>query len=450
MSFAIYTEKNSSPQAFLGGNRPSKRQLSGKFSAYSDNVKWEAGKAYSYDVTAPVQEFFSTYGGDTVALIVKGTGKQWGRKFVFESSGSVKLEVVYVVSSSTIVPTSTPSITNPPATVTPTAVVTATSQPSPTSTGSGIFGVVGADTLGTCFATVHDKYVTVGPDGKMYRTWHPVQDTSGCTFGHEHGDDPSRSTIYTGNPVPFGYIASNLGMDEPHVGFKCFVHNKGTKNDESGVMLHDAYYCFHMGTGGTARYTARFHSIEFHAKTSDGTIMNLGVMADVGNVGSICDNPRQQRTVQALGCLIDSAYEIWANNIRIVNGGSTLAFVQVSTAVFDPITSMDPKDKSRVIYSWSQEAQQKIFKFTNDRAGFRGCDREAYTGPMRWSNRGGSKVYYTDAYGNVVNGGPLKQEVSDVNISTLVMAYKGGNTGDPQTQFKYRKSACVPGLGIKN
>ena len=69
---------------------------------------------------------------------------------------------------------------------------------------------------------------------------------------------------------------------------------------------------------------------------------------------------------------------------------------------------------------------------------------------MRWSNRGGSKVYYTDAYGNVVNGGPLKQEVSDVNISTLVMAYKGGNTGDPQTQFKYRKSACVPGLGIKN
>ena len=76
VSFAVYTEKNSSPQAFSGGNRPSKRQLSGKFSAYSDNVKWEAGKAYSYDVTAPVQEFFSTYGGDTVALIVKGTGKQ--------------------------------------------------------------------------------------------------------------------------------------------------------------------------------------------------------------------------------------------------------------------------------------------------------------------------------------------------------------------------------------
>src|SRR5438067_7518874 len=42
-----------------------------------------------------------------------------------------------------------------------------------------------------CPSWVHDQYVTVGPDGKTYATWHPPVDPQyGCYFGHEHGADP--------------------------------------------------------------------------------------------------------------------------------------------------------------------------------------------------------------------------------------------------------------------
>jgi hypothetical protein len=74
-----------------------------------------------------------------------------------------------------------------------------------------------------------------------------------------------------------------------------------------------------------------------------------------------------------------------------------------------------------------------------------------------WYNKGGSQTYYTDVYGNVVDGGLVKQTIStsntlDAGILTqyggLIMAYKGGT--DAQVQFKYHKSACAPGLGVKN
>lgn len=414
-------------------------------------------------------------------LVAKGTGGQRGRKFIYADPSSARtprLVVTYTSSGSGGVSTSTPTPTSkisptptikptatPILTSTPTVKITPTPSSPPTSTTSTggttrvIYGAVGADTLGTCSAAVHDKYTTVGPDGKTYRTWHPAQDPSGCTFGHEHGDNPAAANNYTGKPVPFGYIASHLGMDEPHVGFKCFVHNKGTRNDEGTTALHDSYYCFHMGTGGPARFNARFHSQEFHVRASTGAVMHLQAMADIGNVGTICDNPRQQRTVQGFGCIIDSGYEIWANDTRISNKGTTVAFAETSTAVFDPITSMDPANKTRLVYSWSEEAQAKIFRFVNDRTGSRGCEREAYSGPLSWYNRGGSQVYFTDAYGNVVDGGPLKQEISTINnngagaldrFGALIMGYKGGNTNDPQLQFKFHKSACVPGLGVKN
>ena len=36
-----------------------------------------------------------------------------------------------------------------------------------------------------CPQWVHDQYVTTGPDGKMYATWHPPVDPQfGCVFGH--------------------------------------------------------------------------------------------------------------------------------------------------------------------------------------------------------------------------------------------------------------------------
>jgi hypothetical protein len=157
------------------------------------------------------------------------------------------------------------------------------------------------------------------------------------------------------------------------------------------------------------------------------------------------------------GCKLDSAYEIWENKLNIVNKGNSVAMAITSTAVFDPITVMNPTDLTKAIPVWDPQADSQIFKFNDSREGYRGCERESYTGPLMWFNANGAQVYYTDVYGNVVNNGPIKQYISNINTERagtltqfggLIMAYKGGT--DPQTQFKYRNSSCVSGIGVKN
>src|SRR4051794_40576652 len=77
-----------------------------------------------------------------------------------------------------------------------------------------------------CPAWVHDRYVTTGPDGRLYPTWHPPIDPEfGCLFGHEHGADPRSSRADPSLPA-FGYAAALMGMQEPHQGFKVFVINQ--------------------------------------------------------------------------------------------------------------------------------------------------------------------------------------------------------------------------------
>ncbi len=481
---------------FSTSSKPSDRSLTSSTKNYSDDEKWEADSVYSYDVTGPVQEAVNAKGSQNIGLIIKGTGGQWGRKEIYgnPSTGKSPKLVIVFTTSSTTTPTasSTPVVTpSPTPTVRATATATATASPITTPTtapsgtpvmtmtgmpssvpqsgGSGggtsaIYGAVSADLLGTCSSTVHDRYVVRGPDGMLYRTWHPqtvpvdANNPNGakCTFAHEHGANPATSNIYRG-PVPFDYVPRIAGMDEPHGGFKCFVQNRGMTNDEGGSALHDSYFCFHMGTGGAGRFTTRFHSFDFHILTSGGARMDLVGLADVGNVGTICNSPREERTVMGLGCKVDSAYEIWQSTFNVSNQGNSVATAIAISAVFDPITVMDPSDLTKAIPTWDPITDTQIFKFNDDHSGYRGCDRESYVGPMQWSNRTGSATYYTDVYGNVVNGGPIKQTISlsdtkDAGALTqfgsLIMTYKGGN--DPQSQFKYHQAFCEPGLGLKN
>ena len=85
---------------------------------------------------------------------------------------------------------------------------TATSAPA-----GGIYdsAPIAAEILGTCSAQVHDRYVVRGPDGVLYRTWHPqvVDNGAGgtCTFAHEHGVDPATSQLQGVEPIAFDYVA---------------------------------------------------------------------------------------------------------------------------------------------------------------------------------------------------------------------------------------------------
>lgn len=332
-------------------------------------------------------------------------------------------------------------ISSEPSTLTPILVPTSDVQ---------IIGSINSAILGNCPASVHDRYIARGPDGKWYRTWHPITvpidsnnpNGAKCSFAHEHGDDPSTS-IVSETPPLFGYIGNLVGDSEPHEGFKVFVVNAGTKDDEGRIAQNSSRLVFHMGTGGTKRFSQEFHSMQMDVVTADGKKMSLQGMADTGNVGTICSNPRQGRTVLGYGCKVTSPYEIWAIKLRITNNGEALAEANFSTAVFDPISVMDPADLTILVYVWDPQANQ-IFQFNDSRDWFRGCKRESYQGPIFWYNAAKPTTYYTDAYGKVVNNGPLKQYISSDSIVNYIA------TNDGQTQFKLKSDNCAQSIGIHN
>lgn len=282
-----------------------------------------------------------------------------------------------------------------------------------------------------CPAWVHDRFVTEGPDGNIYPTWHPQVDPEyGCYFTHEHGDDPTTSIANSSLPA-FGYIGSVGGFEEPHEGFKVFVTNAGFRNDEGRTALDSTRVVAHMGTGGTGRYSQQFHSLQVDL-VGRGREFHIQQMSDTGDPGSICD--RAGRDFVTLGCNTSSLYEIW--NFEI-SAGDKLGGT-ISTAAFDPILVRDPNDHNRKVYTVDVYGN----KFFGGQ--YRGCYRESYHGPFYWYNGNGSTSFKTDAFGNRDPNGPLEQMVSAHSGTD----YKG--SADGNTTFKKKTSQCAPGLGLLN
>ena len=258
-------------------------------------------------------------------------------------------------------PTDTPSADTPTPTDTPSAdTPTPTDTPEPPPTAPPTSTAIVATAGQPCPQALHDSFVTTGPDGHSYPTWHPAVDPqSGCFFGHEHGSDPRTSTANAAMP-PFGYVGTAAGVVEPHAGFKVFVWHVGESTD-LGPVPADIRAVFHMGTGGVKRYTERFHSLQFDYVARDGTGREAHVagMADTGTaLGSTCDNPRKDgRDFSTVGC--NDAYEIWGNvAFQIIHPDDpytdvmhTRLTVTAAFAAFDPILTRDPIDNTRVLYT---------------------------------------------------------------------------------------------------
>jgi hypothetical protein len=140
--------------------------------------------------------------------------------------------------------------------------------------------------------------------------------------------------------------------------------------------------------------------------------------------------------VPGAGCDVGSLYEIWQFVLPIrYPDGTEVVRAHGSTAVFDPITVMNPADRGQLVRTsdafpqWGEN---------------HGCDREAYHGPVYWYNRlGGSTTYRTDAFGVIRPDGPLVQTVSRHDAIGIPM------TAD-QSQFKLHRPTCAAGLGSKN
>jgi len=176
----------------------------------------------------------------------------------------------------------------------------------------------------TCPAALHTEYTVVGPDGRLYPTWHPpttVDPATGqtCTFGHEHGADPTGSDLYgwvqehfagpgQDDPagLPFGYVseelveyaAANPGSPtrfEDHVGHKVEFVNDLRLLDQGGNYLYteaaggevrvecDVLMKMHQGTHSADATVNNVHEVIYAVRCNDGTELISTTMAGFGN-----------------------------------------------------------------------------------------------------------------------------------------------------------------------
>ena len=176
---------------------------------------------------------------------------------------------------------------------------------------SKAIGVWVPGTGDTCTPAIHDNYATVGPDGKLYPTWHPpVDPATGCTFGHEHGRDPRGSDLYdeTG-AIPFGYANEILDVWDPtgmrhedHVGHKVEWENDVEFRLEDGLTSRflriscDVMTKLHQGTHSKDAFTNNLHELVFHIRCTDGTELHFTQMTAIGTPGEFtisCDHGSQ-------------------------------------------------------------------------------------------------------------------------------------------------------------
>ncbi|HRN96150.1 MAG TPA: hypothetical protein PLD54_01750, partial [Candidatus Levybacteria bacterium] len=154
--FTIAAEKSPNSTAFSSSSKPSSRTLTSARVNHNSNTRWVSKSWYALDnMSTVIQEVVNQsnwQSGNSVSVILKGTGSPFGRKNItsFEGSSANAPRLVISYSTSDIQPT----VTRAPSTIVTKAVsptiATATRTPSttvqpstpPTGNGQG-FGVIG-------------------------------------------------------------------------------------------------------------------------------------------------------------------------------------------------------------------------------------------------------------------------------------------------------------------
>jgi hypothetical protein len=140
----------------------------------------------------------------------------------------------------------------------------------------------------TCPTWVHGQYVTQGPDGKNWPTWHhQIEPVYWCYHRHEHGSNPA--AFHASQKPVYGYTTAQHGyahdLQEAHPGFKTYV-----VDDDNGNRWMITQ---HFGTTGLARACQRHHTVDIAVRRrSDGQLLaDLHFMADYGK--SLVNNTDQ-------------------------------------------------------------------------------------------------------------------------------------------------------------
>jgi hypothetical protein len=136
---------------------------------------------------------------------------------------------------------------------------------------------------GECSKEIHERYWVLGADGRVYPTWHPAKDPSGCSFGHEHGADPRRSSLFDTTGLPaFGYVNEQLApsvpasqRNEDHVGYKLFAENgfpvvegdkvtNPTRPSGTTQQTCSALAMVHQGTHSPDAFASNLHEMNLN------------------------------------------------------------------------------------------------------------------------------------------------------------------------------------------
>ena len=143
LNLSLAAEASGNSSTFSAGSPPSLRPITIQSIAHQSDTQWLPNTWYALDEMAPVIQAVvgrpDWQSGNSLSVILTGTGSDWGRKFVQSWDGSPanapRLVIVYTATTggATSTPTRTPT---PASTSTPTRTATATSLSSSTATGS--------------------------------------------------------------------------------------------------------------------------------------------------------------------------------------------------------------------------------------------------------------------------------------------------------------------------
>jgi hypothetical protein len=320
------------------------------------------------------------------------------------------------------------------------------------------FGVWAPSGSDTCTAAVHDQYYAVGPDGLRYPTWHPAVDPSGCTFGHEHGRDPSGSDLfYEVGPIPFGYANQHLEeggfgapRNEDHVGHKVEWENDILMDGGGGggnviSVVCDVLVKLHQGTHSADAFTNNMHEVAYHIRCTDGTGFSATVLTPIGDAGELvvgCDrdvhidagtpNPPispdggGQRAIPDASCIQEhvlapsdgnprfftALHESWEISVSLrAEGGRTLASFNPYFQVRDPSRFFDaslPGLARPIDLCYRPELRGEgacedlgadSVGWNDPRSPFKGVRRFVDVNGNNVNNEDGPNVWYTDALG---------------------------------------------------
>lgn len=146
-----------------------------------------------------------------------------------------------------------------------------------------------------CPAWVHDQYMTTDSfSGKTFPTWHPqIDPVYFCTFGHDHGSDPSLFPVPgwgTLHPL-YGYADDKMGMSEAHEGFKDYVVQTGNQ-----IWFFEQ----HFGSNSIAGVCNSMHELVIWEADVGSSTPNMA-LSIVGDFGVAEDNNTLAR-LQAQAC----------------------------------------------------------------------------------------------------------------------------------------------------